>query len=109
EGFLVAGQAREVEQGGYGLACGRGLRRQVHREAHRQADFERAVLEEALHAAEGVVFGKKCRSGVGHEEEVVWLRINAGTSSRTASAKVRGASCGRLWPAPGTRRCERGP
>ena len=96
EGFFIAGQAGQIHQRGYRAVC--CLRRQVHREAHGQPDLARVVLDEKLFAAEATVFRQ------GFEGHVLDC-----TSSHTASANTSGISCGRLCPAPGTSRCERGP
>ena len=65
EGVFVAGQARQVHQ--HGPLCSlQGLRRQVDRELHRQADFAGSVLIDALRTAKAGMRAQKIKGLEGH-------------------------------------------
>jgi hypothetical protein len=69
KGFLRARQAGQEGQQRH-LLPGQSLGRQIQAKAHGQADFGRAVLVKALHAAKAGVFAGQFKGSECHECQV---------------------------------------
>ena len=98
KGFFIAGQARQVDQC-RSLGALQRLGRQVNRELHRQTDFPRAVLVEALCTAEAGVGIEKVEGRVGHETHktiAAYPYVESDSGYFYSKINDRGAACASL-------------